>query len=76
MKWHPSKRDYLTYISVPDNKVHGANMGPTRVLSSPCGPHVGPMDLGIWGNQRNVNMYSMKTHPSKQAVLIHICVFS
>ena len=31
----------------PDSKVHGANMGPTWVLSSPDGPHVGPMNLAI-----------------------------
>ena len=31
----------------PDSKVHGANMGPTWVLSAPGGPHVGPMDLAI-----------------------------
>ena len=31
----------------PDNKVHGANMGPTWVLSAPDGPHVGPMNLAI-----------------------------
>ena len=30
-----------------DNKVHGANMGPTWVLSTPCGPHVGPINLAI-----------------------------
>ena len=30
-----------------DNKVHGGNMGPTWVLSSPGGPHVGPMNLAI-----------------------------
>ena len=33
--------DTVTYI--PDSKVHGANMGPTWVLSVPDGPHVGPM---------------------------------
>ena len=33
--------------SFPDSKVHGANMGPTWVLSSPDGPHVGPMNLAI-----------------------------
>ena len=27
----------------PDSKVHGANMGPTWVLSAPRGPHVGPI---------------------------------
>ena len=31
--------------SNPDSKVHGANMGPTWVLSAPDGPHVGPMNL-------------------------------
>ena len=33
--------------SVEDNKVHGANMGPTWVLSAPDGPHVGPTNLAI-----------------------------
>ena len=36
----------LKYDS-PDSKVHGANMGPTWVLSVPDGPHVGPMNLAI-----------------------------
>ena len=36
-------------IAVPDSKVHGANMGPTWVLSAPDGPHVGPMNLAIRG---------------------------
>ena len=31
----------------PDSKVHGANMGPTWVLSAPDGPHVGHMNLAI-----------------------------
>ena len=31
----------------PDSKVHGANMGPTWVLSAPDGPHVGPVNLAI-----------------------------
>ena len=29
----------------PDSKVHGANVGPTWVLSAPDGPHVCPMNL-------------------------------
>ena len=29
----------------PDCKIHGANMGPTWVLSVPGGPHFGPMNL-------------------------------
>ena len=28
-----------------DSKVHVANMGPTWVLSAPCGPHAGPWTL-------------------------------
>ena len=39
----------LAFENAPDSKVHGANMGPTRVLSAPDGPHVGPMDLAIRG---------------------------
>ena len=31
----------------PDSKVHGANMGPTLVLSAQDGLHVGPMSLCI-----------------------------
>ena len=31
----------------PDSKFHGANMGPTSVLSAPDGPHIGPMNLAI-----------------------------
>ena len=33
--------------AVLDSKVHGANTGPTWVLSAPDGPHVGPMNLAI-----------------------------
>ena len=33
----------------PDSKVHVAKMGPTWVLSAPDRPHVGPMNLAIWG---------------------------
>ena len=29
---------------LPDSKVHGANMGPTLVLSAQDGPHVGPIN--------------------------------
>ena len=36
-------------INDPDNKVHGAKMGHTWVLSAPDGPHVGLMNLAIWG---------------------------
>ena len=36
-------------IRVPDSKVHGANMGPIWGRQDPGGPHVGPMNLAIWG---------------------------
>ena len=42
---------YLNSISrVPDSKVHGANMGPIWGRQDPGGPHVGPMNFGIWGD--------------------------
>ena len=31
----------------PENKVHGASMGPIWVLSAPDGSHVGPMNFAI-----------------------------
>ena len=34
---------------IPDSKVHGANIGPTWVLSAPDGPHVDPMNIAIRG---------------------------
>ena len=41
ISWSPLVQTY------PDSKVHGANMGPTWVLSVPDGPHIGPMNLAI-----------------------------
>ena len=45
---------YLLYIRTrsfchvhPDNKVHGANMGPAWVLPAPDGPHACPMNFAI-----------------------------
>ena len=37
---------------IANSKVHGANMGPTWVLSAPDGPHVGPMNLAVRGGSR------------------------
>ena len=39
--WRPILAPY------PDSKVHGANMGPTWVLSAPGRPHAGPINLAI-----------------------------
>ena len=33
--------------NIPNSNVHGANVGPTWVLSAPDGPHVGPINLAI-----------------------------
>ena len=38
---------FFAYSATSDSKVHGANMGPTWVLSVPDGPHVGPRNLAI-----------------------------
>ena len=46
---------YKRYETSPDSKVHGANMGPTCVLSAPDGPHVGHMNLAI----RQYTVYAM-----------------
>ena len=34
--------------SIPDSKVHGANMGPIWGRQDPDGTHVGPMNFVIW----------------------------
>ena len=52
---------------IPDNKVHGANMGPTWVLSAPDGPHVGPMGLAI----RDV---ALSTWTVSHVVSLNICM--
>ena len=41
------KHQLVIFTNTPDSKVHRANMGPTRVLSAPDGPHVGPMNFAI-----------------------------
>ena len=53
----------------PDSKVHGANMGPTWLLSAPDGPHVGPMNLAIrvllqQQYTQNITTESTKKHAS------------
>ena len=47
----------------PDNKIHGANMGPTWVLLAPGGPHVGPINLVIRVYNVDVKIWmSNQTH--------------
>ena len=71
----------------PDNKVHGANMGPTWVLLAPDGPHVGPMNLAIrdktcWNlpemlqgwhqTQRKQNVHSLFQYNCKEFITVKI----
>ena len=48
--------------ATPNSKDHGANMGPTWVLSAPDGPHVGPMNLAI--GDRIPQYFAGRNHPS------------
>ena len=54
-----SKSDLVAafVIAVPESKVHGANIGPTWVLSAPDGPHVGLMNFAIRGAIWNIIKY-------------------
>ena len=36
------------WMGIPNNKVHGGNMGPIWGRQGPGGAHVGPMNLAIW----------------------------
>ena len=36
------------FMTFPDSKVHGVDMGPFWGRQDPCGPHVGPMNFAIW----------------------------
>ena len=55
----------------PDGKVHGANMGPTWVLSAPDGPHVSPMNLVIMV----ITTDGISNRPNNQTLLLrHNCM--
>ena len=46
--WHVScLLTWYLWHSIPDSKVHGANMGPIWGRQDPGGPQVGPMNLAI-----------------------------
>ena len=45
--------NFYKYVAYLDNKVHGANMGPTWVLPAPGGPRVDPMNLAIMVHFKN-----------------------
>ena len=60
-------------LNCPDSKVHGANMGPTQVLSALDGPHIGPMKLVIkvYLNGITHERFSANKH-SREATIILI----
>ena len=49
-------------FTIPDSKVHGANMGPIWVQEDTGGPHVGPMSLAIWDVMRTIHRQSLRSH--------------
>ena len=67
MSWALSSTDtqvicLILLSNVLDSKVHGANMGPTWVLSAPDGPHAGPMNLAIRGIASHSDDHSSTHH--------------
>ena len=48
----------MVWVDIPDNKVHGAHMGPTWGRQGPGGPHVGHMNLAFWDVMSFVNLTS------------------
>ena len=57
-------------VASPDSKVHGANMGPTWVLSAPDGSHVGSMlEPEKWGP-------NLQSTPTTQQYTPHACSVS
>ena len=46
-------QDCIIFNAFPDNKVHGANVGPTWARQDPGGLHVGHMNFAIWVSNGN-----------------------
>ena len=55
----PSRKPLASILlyNKADSKVHGANMGPTWVLSAPDGPHVDPMKLATRDSTGRFDLY-------------------
>ena len=47
-------------VNITDSKVHGANMGPTWVLSAPGGPPVGSINLAVRDGMHDRKPYETK----------------
>ena len=65
-------RSRLLLYDTPDSKIHGANMGPTWVLSAPDGPHVCPMKLAI-RDVINGTHHMMTTSNGNFSLLLVLC---
>ena len=57
---HRKQWDPFPFISftIPDSKIHGANMGPIWGRQDPGGPHVGPMNFAYWDVGENGPSFS------------------
>ena len=51
----PSCTTKGVFITIPDSKVHGGNMGPTGGRQDPGGSHVGHMNLATWDVFENLH---------------------
>ena len=51
---HLNKSRHECFDSIPDSKVHGANMGLIWGQQDLGGPHVCPMDLAIWDDTYSI----------------------
>ena len=63
--------------SLPDSKVHEANMGPTWGRQDPGRPHVGPMNLAIWAGTGGAHWYKTPTNvvlPDVTATQMDYCL--
>ena len=45
---HKATHHPFQQYSIPNSKVHGANMGPIWGRQDPGGPQIGPMNFVIW----------------------------
>ena len=61
--------------STTKNKVHGANMGPTWVLSTQDGSRVGPMNLSIRDSRPSVTMINKHSVPKHDLMIKNVSDF-
>ena len=58
-------------FTIPDSKVHGANMGPIWGRKDPGGSRVSPMNFAIWDVMRTIHRQSLRSHlQMKKKVLL------